>query len=92
MELLKKFLSKCRNWLKESNRSKHLFYAIFIGLGADSAYCSIFAGVGIASALEFKDKAWGGKWDWIDWCLTTIGVIIGYGIKLLLTLALTAIL
>jgi hypothetical protein len=70
------------NWLKSSNRWKHLLGGVLIGIGANSAYCAAYAGLGIASALELKDKLWGGKWDWIDWALTVGGVTIGYLIRL----------
>ena len=33
---MKKFLSKCWTWLKQSSRYKHLGYGILIGLGADN--------------------------------------------------------
>ena len=69
------------NWLNESNRWKHLVGGILIGIGANSIYCATYAGIGIASALELKDKLWGGKWDWIDWLLTVGGVSIGYAIR-----------
>lgn len=69
------------NWLKESNRYKHLIGGMAIGLLSDDWYCAGLAGVGIASALEYKDKAHGGAWDWIDWGLTLIGVLVGYGVK-----------
>ena len=69
------------NWLNESNRWKHLVGGILIGIGANSIYCAAYAGIGIASALELKDKLWGGKWDWIDWLLTVGGVSIGYAIR-----------
>ena len=48
-------------WLKESNRSKHLLYAIpaaFVG--------TILFSTGLAFGMEFKDKQWGGKFDWLD--------------------------
>lgn len=70
-------MKKLLKWLKESNRLKHLSGGIIIGFGADDNYCAAYAGIGVASALEFKDRAWGGKWDWIDWSLTVAGVIIG---------------
>ena len=35
----------------------------------------------VDGALEFKDKAYSGKWDWIDWGCTVAGVIVGYGIR-----------
>lgn len=68
-------------WLLESNRWKHLVGGIIIGAGANTIYCAFYAGIGVASALELKDKQWGGKWDWIDWSLTVIGVAIGYAIS-----------
>lgn len=57
--LLNKILPK---WLKESNRTKHLLYAIPIGF-----LFTILCVLGVASGMEFKDKAYGGKWDWLDW-------------------------
>lgn len=71
-------------WLKESNHYRHLIGGIGIGLCSDDLYCAAYAGIGIASALEFKDKTWGGEWDWADWGLTVAGVAIGYGIRLTL--------
>lgn len=44
-------------------------------------YC---AGVIAASSLEFKDKNWGGEWDWIDWGLTVLGAALGSVTKLLI--------
>ena len=76
-------INKVIEWFKTFNRWKHLVGGILIGLGANSIYCAAYAGIGIASALEFKDKLWGGKWDWIDWLLTIIGVAIGYSIRFL---------
>ena len=78
MNILKKIL----NWFKESNRWKHLLGGIIIGLGSNSIYCAVYVGLGISSALELKDKLWGGKWDWIDWTLTVVGVAIGYLIRI----------
>lgn len=69
------------NWLKESNRYKHLIGGMAIGLISDDWYCATLVGVGIASALEYKDRAWGGTFDWLDWSITIGGVIIGYGLK-----------
>lgn len=70
-----------KNWFTESNRYKHFSYGVLIGLGADDLYCAVYTGAGVAGALEFKDKAYGGKWDWIDWSCTVVGVIVGYGIR-----------
>lgn len=33
--------------------------------------------------MEFKDKQWGGKWDWLDWVATMIGGTIGQSLQLL---------
>lgn len=75
-------MSKIFNWLKESNRWKHLLGGLLIGFGANSIYCAAYAGIGIASALELKDKLWGGKWDWYDWIVTILGTTIGQLIRL----------
>jgi hypothetical protein len=74
-------MKKIWDWLKQSNRYKHLVGGMAIGLMADDWYCAGLAGVGIASALEYKDKAHGGAWDWLDWGLTIAGVIVGYGLR-----------
>lgn len=74
-------MKKIWDWLKQSNRYKHLVGGMAIGLMADDWYCATLSGVGIASALEYKDRAHGGAWDWIDWGLTLIGVLVGYGVK-----------
>ncbi len=70
------------SWITESNRWKHLVGGIIIGIGANDVYCAAYAGIGIASALELKDKLWGGKPDIIDWLLTVGGVAAGYAIRL----------
>ena len=70
------------SWITESNRLKHLVGGIIIGIGANDVYCAAYAGIGIASALELKDKLWGGKPDIIDWLLTVGGVAVGYAIRL----------
>lgn len=70
-------MKKVIKWLGESNRWKHLVGGICIGFGADDTYCAAYAGVGVASALELKDKLYGGTWDWIDFALTVGGVCVG---------------
>ena len=59
-------------WLKESNRQKHLLYAIPIGL-----VFTILAVLGCAFGMEFKDKQYGNKFDWLDIAATIIGGTIG---------------
>ena len=65
-------------WLKESNRLKHLIYAIPIGF-----IFSIICVIGVASGLEYKDYLYGNKWDWLDWIATLIGGLVGQVLQLL---------
>lgn len=65
-------------WLIESNRLKHLLYAIpcaFIG--------TIMVVIGLAAGMEFKDKCYGNKFDWLDILATLIGGVIGQILQLL---------
>lgn len=66
------------NWIMESNRPKHLLYAIPAG-----ALFSILFVAGLAAGMEFKDRTWGGKWDWLDITATLIGGFIGQAIQIL---------
>lgn len=77
-------MKKVIEWLKMSNRWKHLAGGFLIGLGADSNYCAAYAGIGVAGALELKDKLHGGQWDWIDFGLTVGGVFAGRFIRIVL--------
>ena len=77
-------MKKLWQWLKDSNRLKHLVGGVAVGLGADDWYCAEYVGIGVAGSLEFKDYQWGGKPDWIDFTLTFVGVNIGYGVKAIL--------
>ena len=56
----------------------HFGYAIPIGL-----VFTILCVLGCASALEFKDKQWGGRWDWKDWWCTMLGGLIGQIIQII---------
>ena len=77
-------MRKLFTWLKESNRYKHLLGGIAIGAFANSLYCAAYAGLGVATALELKDKLWGGKFDIVDLSLTIAGVAIGYGVRIMI--------
>lgn len=67
------------SWIRESNRDKHLLYAIPIGF-----VFTILAVIGCAFGMEFKDKQWGGKFDWLDLATTLIGGAIGQALQILL--------
>lgn len=64
---------KLLNWLNESNRWKHIVGGLGVALLAPSIACGAYSVAVVASALEFKDKQWGGKIDIIDWLMTIIG-------------------
>ena len=66
-------------WLKESNRIKHLFYAIPIGL-----VFTILAVLGCALGMEFKDRQYGNSFDWLDIAATMIGGAIGQILQIIL--------
>ena len=70
-------------WLKESNRQKHLLYAIPIGF-----LCTILAVLGSAFGMEFKDKQYGGEFDWLDIAATMIGGAIGQILQVILIMLL----
>lgn len=63
-------------WFAESNRWKHFLYAIPIGF-----IFTILCVLGVATGMEFKDKMWGGKWDWLDWIATMLGGSVGQVIQ-----------
>lgn len=69
------------SWLKESNRLKHLLYAIPIGL-----VFTILAVLGCAFGMEFKDKQYGNKFDWLDIAATMIGGAIGQLLQVVIIL------
>ena len=73
-----KIVKMLPKWIKQNNRHKHLFYAIPIGF-----FFTLICVVGVASGLEYKDKLYGNRWDWLDWVATIIGGIIGQSLQLL---------
>lgn len=68
-------------WLKESNRQKHFLYAIPIGF-----VFTILCVIGIALGLEFKDKQYGNKFDYLDILATLLGGVIGQILQIVLIL------
>lgn len=76
-------MRKIFNWIKQSNRYKHLIGGCIIGLFACSWFTAVYASGLVGVATEYKDKAHGGKFDWIDAAMTLLGGIIGRGIAVL---------
>lgn len=64
-------------WLIESNRQKHFIYAIPCAL-----LLTLLFVAGLAAGMEFKDKAHGGEWDWLDFLATILGGLVGQGLQL----------
>lgn len=60
------------SWITESNRMKHFGYAIPCAL-----FLTILFVAGLAAGMEFKDRAHGGEWDWLDLLATMLGGLIG---------------
>ena len=69
-------MNKIIEFLKQSNRYKHLISGLLVGFAALNPWTALYASIIAASCLELKDKLKGGLWDWIDWSLTVIGGIL----------------
>ena len=67
------------SWITESNRQKHFEYAILCGF----VRTFLFA-LGVAMGLEYKDYAYGNKWDWLDIAATLLGGLVGQLLQVLL--------
>lgn len=79
-------MKKIWNWLKESNRWQHLLIGAMIGLLFDNLIGTSICAMLVASALEYKDRAYRGKWDWWDFVLTIIPALVINGLKTLVLL------
>lgn len=66
---------------EDKTRWQHFAYAIPIGL-----VFTILCVLGVASGMEFKDKQWGGRWDWKDWICTILGGLVGQAIQIAIIL------
>lgn len=67
------------SWITESNRWKHL-----IGGAVLAFIATILCSIGAAGGMEFKDKQWGGQWDWLDFIATILGGVVGQALQLLI--------
>jgi len=61
---------------EDKTRWQHFAWAIPIGV-----VFTILCVLGVATAMEFKDYMWGGKWDWKDWFCTMLGGVVGQMIQ-----------
>ena len=70
------------NWFTASNRWKHFLLAVPLGM-AFTLLCVL----GCASGMEFKDRQWGGRWDWLDWLATMLGGLVGQALQIVIVWA-----
>lgn len=70
----RKWYTKILDWWKASNRWKHFLFAIPLG-----AVCGAPFTTGVGLGMEVKDHLYGGKADFVDFALTTVGGLIGHG-------------
>ena len=71
-------MKKIIDWLLDSHHWLHILIGLLVGFGANSLYCALYVGLGIAATSELKDKLWGGLWDFTDFILTIVAVLLGY--------------
>lgn len=76
-------MNKIFQFLKRSNRYKHILGGFVVAFFAFGAWAAIYAAIVAASCLELKDTLRGCRWDWIDWGLTVVGGILASIIHLL---------
>lgn len=73
--------SKAMSWITESNRQKHFWYAVPCAF-----LLTILFVAGLAAGMEFKDKSYGNKWDWLDLLATILGGLLGQIIQVIVVL------
>ena len=66
------------SWITESNQKEHFIYGIFCGFVGTLLFAA-----GVAVGMEYKDRAWGGKWDWLDILATVLGGLVGQVMQIL---------
>lgn len=86
---MEKIIAILPQWLRESNRWKHL-----VGILVVSFFGTLLMGVGCIGGMEFKDvhhyngdhvpfRKWDwSAWDWLDVLAGVIGGIIGQALQL----------
>ena len=63
----------------DKTRWQHFWIGIVLG-----AVLTILCVLGAMTTAEWKDRAWGGQWDWKDWWCGMIGGITGQTVQVLI--------
>ena len=69
---------KIKKSFLESNRYKHFGYSIMLGF-----LFTIISPVSANAGMEFKDKAYGNKFDWLDLLWGCLGGLVGQLLQLI---------
>ncbi|PTL33358.1 hypothetical protein C7120_01680 [Prevotella sp. oral taxon 376] len=69
-------MKKIIEFLKKSNRYKHLIGGFGVGLLACSPWAALYSAIIAATCLEAKDKMYANAYDWTDWLLMAGGGIL----------------
>lgn len=70
---------KVMSWFTKSNRKLHFKYAIPAALIG-----TILFAIGLAFGMEYKDKLYGNKFDWLDILATILGGLVGQILQIIL--------
>lgn len=74
------------SWFTESNRPKHFAYSIACGFMGTFLFA-----LGVAAGMEYKDYAYGNKWDWLDLLASVLGGLVGQALQLMLYVAIVSL-
>ena len=91
---MKRLIEKYLGWLKDSNRPKHLVGGMLVFLAmitvsltlgislSPAALVSFVATCLVAVSVDYKDRLYGGKFDWLDVAATVLvpGVVTVFSI------------
>lgn len=66
-------MRKILDYLKKSNRYKHLLGGFLVGVFALNAWTAVYSGIVAALCLELKDYLYGGRPEIADIVLTICG-------------------
>lgn len=66
-------------WSDLNDKVKHIIVCAVGSLAFGYGF-----GIGAGIAAEYKDKAWGGKWDWLDIAADIIGTAVGASMRYLI--------